>query len=65
MNITLPLYVRLHRNQYTVRPLVFHGPVARHEKLEGVLHLSGAISFSILPLPAVPVTLAECPTSPD
>jgi ATP-dependent Clp protease ATP-binding subunit ClpA len=39
MNITVPLYVRLHRDQYTVRPLFFSQPVARHEKLERVLHL--------------------------
>ena len=39
MNITVPLYVRLHRDEYTVRPLFFPRPVARHEKLERVLHL--------------------------
>ena len=39
MNITVPLHVRLHRDQYTVRPLFFPRPVARHEKLERVLHL--------------------------
>jgi hypothetical protein len=39
MKITVPLYVRLHRDEYTVRPLFFSHPVARHEKLERVLHL--------------------------
>ena len=39
MNITVPLYVHLLRDAYTVRPLFFSGPVQQHEKLERVLHL--------------------------
>jgi len=41
MNLTIPLYVHLHEDHYTVRPLFHPGPVERHEKLERVLFQLG------------------------